>query len=256
MKKNPDRNEESSKPWISESAAPPASAVGRCTQNVLARKGYNLFMPRAALLTALVAFVLTGSLQAQRAGGTFQSSAAGMGVRSGFVGPRGFPPGSVPRTGFFARRGFPKRFHLRHDSLGGVLVPYFVPDEESFAYEQPYPEIETNVPVSPVVLTPDYRQARIPASPAAKPQVIEVPGAANPTDVNALPPAMFVLKNGERLETRRFVLTASYLSVSIDLQQRTIPFEMLDIAATIAANHERGIDLRIPADRNEISLSF
>ena len=32
--------------------------------------------------------------------------------------------------------------------------------------------------------------------------------------------------------------------------------EPLDIEATTAANHERGIDLRIPADRNEISLSF
>jgi hypothetical protein len=31
---------------------------------------------------------------------------------------------------------------------------------------------------------------------------------------------------------------------------------MLDIDATVTANRERGIDLRIPADRNEISLSF
>jgi len=58
------------------------------------------------------------------------------------------------------------------------------------------------------------------------------------------------------METRRFVLTASLLSVSIDRQQRTIPFDLLDINATITANHDRGVDLRIPADRNEISLSF
>jgi hypothetical protein len=31
---------------------------------------------------------------------------------------------------------------------------------------------------------------------------------------------------------------------------------MLDIEATVSANHQRGIELRIPADRNEISLSF
>jgi hypothetical protein len=67
---------------------------------------------------------------------------------------------------------------------------------------------------------------------------------------------MFILINGERLETRRYVLTASNLTVSIDRQQRTVPFDLLDINATITANHERGIDLRIPADRNEISLSF
>ncbi len=35
-----------------------------------------------------------------------------------------------------------------------------------------------------------------------------------------------------------------------------IGLDRLDLDATIAANHERGIDLRIPADRNEISLSF
>ena len=71
-----------------------------------------------------------------------------------------------------------------------------------------------------------------------------------------LPPTIFILANGERLETRRYVLTASNLSVSIDRQQRTVPRDLLDINATITANHERGIDLRIPVDGNEISLSF
>jgi hypothetical protein len=52
------------------------------------------------------------------------------------------------------------------------------------------------------------------------------------------------------------VLTASNLSFSIDRQQRSVPLGLLDLDATITANHERGIDLRIPADRNEISLSF
>lgn len=34
----------------------------------------------------------------------------------------------------------------------------------------------------------------------------------------------------------------------------TVPRDLLDLNATIAANRERGIDLPIPADRNEISL--
>jgi hypothetical protein len=67
---------------------------------------------------------------------------------------------------------------------------------------------------------------------------------------------IFVLATGERLEARRFMLTASDLAVVIDRQQRTIPLHMLDIDATVTANRERGIDLRIPTDRNEISLSF
>jgi len=91
---------------------------------------------------------------------------------------------------------------------------------------------------------------------AHKPLVIEIPGAANLAAAKIVPPTIFVLANGERLETRRFVLTASNLSISINRQQRTVPFDMLDINATVTANHERGIDLRIPADRSEISLSF
>jgi hypothetical protein len=52
------------------------------------------------------------------------------------------------------------------------------------------------------------------------------------------------------------VLTASALSVGVDRHERTIPVDMLDIDATVAANRERGIDLRVPADRNEIFLTF
>jgi hypothetical protein len=102
----------------------------------------------------------------------------------------------------------------------------------------------------PIVVAPPTAEPPIP-----KAQVIEIPGVANP-NAKALPPTIFILANGERLETRRFVLTASLLSVSIDRHQRTVPLDMLDINATVSTNHERGIDLRIPDDRNEISLSF
>ena len=71
-----------------------------------------------------------------------------------------------------------------------------------------------------------------------------------------LPPTVFILVSGERLETRRFVLTSDFLSISIDRQRRNVPLDMLDINATINTNHDRGIDLRIPDDRNEISVSF
>lgn len=197
-------------------------------------------MPRAALFALLVASVLNGSLQAQRAGATFHGNAAGQPVRSGFVGQRGFP------NRFFPRRGFPPSGSHRHDSFGSYFVPY----NEPFGYEQPDAEAVTNGTVPPVVIP------RTPEPPVPKAQVIEIPGVANSTAAKMLPPTIFILANGERLETRRFVLTASLLSVSIDRHQRTVPFDMLDIDATITANHERGIDLRIPADRNEISLSF
>jgi hypothetical protein len=194
-------------------------------------------MSRAALFTLLVASVLNGSLQAQRAAPTFHGNAAGQRVRSGFVGQRGFP-----------NRFFSSGSH-RRDSFGSGFVPYFVPYDEPFGYEQPDAEAVTNGPVSPVVIL------RTPEPPVPKAQVIEIPGVAN-ANAKVLPPTVFILANGERLETRRFVLTASLLSASIDRHQRTVPLDMLDINATVTTNHERGIDLRIPDDRNEISVSF
>ncbi len=46
------------------------------------------------------------------------------------------------------------------------------------------------------------------------------------------------------------------IEVPGDRRPRNIPFAMLDVKATISANHDRGIDLHVPNDKNEISLSF
>ena len=201
-------------------------------------------MSRAALFTLLVASVLNGSLQAQRATAAFHGNAAGRPVRSGFAGQRAVP------NRFSSRRGFvPSGFH-RHDGFGYIFDPYSDWYDGTVGYDQPDAEAVRNGPVPPVEIL------RTPEPPIPKAQVIEIPGVADSTAANALPPTIFILANGERLETRRYVLTASNLSVRIDRQQRTVPLDMLDINATITANHEHGIDLRIPVDRNEISLSF
>ena len=193
-------------------------------------------MLRAALFALLVVSILDGFLQAQRATATFHgSSAVRLPVRSDFGRQRGF-----------RNRFSPSRSHLHHDGFGSVFVPYLFPYEEPFGYEQPDAEAVT----TPVLIPPT------PEPPIPKAQVIEIPGAANSTAAKMLPPTIFILASGERLETRRYVLTASNLSVSIDRQQRTVPSDLLDMNATITAKHERGIDLRIPADRSEISLSF
>ena len=189
-------------------------------------------MLRAALLALLVAPLLDGSLQAQRAPATSHSNGVRLPVRSGFVGKRGV------------------RSHPRHDNVGSVFLPYFFPYDDGFGYEQPPVEAGTSGPPPPVVVS------QTPEPPVPKAQVIEIPGAANSAPAKMLEPTIFILANGERLETRRYVLTASHLSVNIERRQRTVPLDMLDINATIAANRERGIDLQIPTDRTEISLSF
>lgn len=133
---------------------------------------------------------------------------------------------------------------LGNDSLGNDLPDYDLP-----GYEETDAEAATNAPALPLMIprTPE----RLPKS-----QFIELPSVANAATPKMPPPAVFILASGERLETRRFVLSASVLSVSIDRQQRNVPLAMLDIRATLSANHERGIDLHIPDDGNEICLSF
>ncbi|HYY70581.1 MAG TPA: hypothetical protein VE734_12705 [Terriglobales bacterium] len=218
-------------------------------------------MRRAVLFALLAASAVTAPLEAQRARTIFQGHATGLPVRSGFIGQRGVSNGFFLQhkfpDGFFARRAFfPNRFRFRQEAFGGFLFPYFLPDYEPFWYEHPYAEPAASGPAPPVVILHSEGHARAPETPPLKPLLIEVPGVAISTAAKKLPPTIFVLTNGERLETRRFLLTASAVSLRVDRRERTIPLDMVDLDATIAANHERGIDLRIPADRNEIFLAF
>jgi hypothetical protein len=195
-------------------------------------------MPRAALFTLLVASVLSAPLQAQRAGGGFHGNAAGPHFRTGFTGQRGSRVWSGPGL-------FHSRLH-RPNTSGSYFLPYgdSLGDD---GYEETDAEA-TNTALSLMIpRTPE---------PLPKSQFIEIPSAANAAAPKIPPPAVFILTNGERLEAQRFLLSASLLSVSIDRQQRNVPLAMVDIHATLSANHERGIDLRIPDDRNEISLGF
>jgi hypothetical protein len=197
-------------------------------------------MLRAFQLALLTTCILTGSVLAQR-GGTFRGNAAT---------PLS-TPGLVVRRNF-SNRFFPSRFLHGHEGLG-ILVPYYEP----FGYEQPYEEAFPSR-LAPLVLIQQrddgLSQAR--ETPVVRPRMIEVPRQNDSVAAKPAPPTIFILTNAERLETRRFVLTVSNLSVSVDRQQRVIPIDMLDIEATVIANRERGVDLRIPVDPSEISLSF
>jgi len=193
-------------------------------------------MLRAAVLTLLAACLLSAPLESQRAGGAFRGHSGGPAIRSRF-------------TGF--------RFH--HHNTSRFLAPYsfwdYGPEYGPLEYEQHYAETATGRAAAPVII--EQRDAEQSPTPApAKQQIIEITGAANAKSAKTLPATIFILQNGERLESRRFMLTASELFVVIERRERTLPVDMLDIEATIAANRGRGIELRIPAERSEIFLSF
>ncbi len=216
------------------------------TPRVSAKASIIPRMPRAALFTLLVASVLSGAVQAQRAGVAFHANAAAPHLRPGFIA-----------HGSRIARGsalLPSRTH-RPNNFGSYLLPYSdssgndLPGYDLVGYEQSDAEAETSRP-SPQLMIP-----RTPES-FPKSQFIEIPAVANAAAPKMPPPAVFILASGERLEARRFMLSASLLSVTVDRQLRNVPLRMLDLKATVSANRERGIDLRIPDDRNEISLSF
>jgi hypothetical protein len=189
-------------------------------------------MLRAASWALLVGSLLTLSAEGQRTGG--------------FHGPAGLPA-SGPA---FAQRGSFSGVYGGYRHHRG-FYPYFLPDFLSYdqAEEEPHPELLQRVLYSPE-----------PERTSTQAQLIEIPAATSPKPAEPLPAAIFVLTSGERLEARRFLLTSTSLSVNVNRGQRVIPLvipiEALDLGATVAASRERGIQLQIPADHNEISLSF
>jgi len=201
------------------------------------RPAYNPGMLRAASWSLLVASLLTWSAEAQRTGG--------------FHGPAGLP-GTGPA---FAQRGAFAGAYGSYRHRGG-FYPYFLPD--FLPYDQSE-EAARPEPLQRVLYSPEPERTSTSA------QLIEIPAASSAKPAEPLPAAIFVLTSGERLEARRFLLTSTSLSVQVlsvqaNRGQRVtglvIPIEALDLDATVAASRERGIQLQIPADRNEISLSF
>jgi hypothetical protein len=214
-----------------------------------------LFMWRVSFLTLLVASFLAGFLQAQQAVATFQGHAAGLPPRSSHLEQSSALNGLCLRRGV-SNQVFLSGLHRAGDGMYGFLLPY-VPDDQSSSYEQSDTVRAPNEAALPTVIN---QHEDLPAATREKPlpksQVIDIPSNTDSRAPKSVSPTIFILVSGERLESSRFLLSARNLSITIDGQHRAIPLEMLDLDATMAANRQRGIDLRIPADQNEVVLSF
>jgi len=204
-----------------------------------------------ALLT--ICLLLGGPAQGQGRGGGGGAQMPGSG--GPHMGPgRGF--GNGP---FLGRRGFGRS---GYGGYGAYLAPWYYPDYgldwgwdlgPSDYYPQPPAE-----PASPAVVALQSRDDNRPSAPTPQsPKLIELPETKESgTAARAEPPTVFVFTNGERLEARRYTLTPDSLHVEINRRQRTIPLSRLNLDATIAANRERGIDLKVPTDKSQIFLGF
>jgi thiol-disulfide isomerase/thioredoxin len=86
--------------------------------------------------------------------------------------------------------------------------------------------------------------------------LIEIPKGLSEPPPRSLLPTVFVLRNGERVEAEHYTIMGGSVRFTTHGNERTIPLAELDQKATIAANRERGIDLKFPTNQNEIFLGF
>lgn len=88
------------------------------------------------------------------------------------------------------------------------------------------------------------------------PQLINVPMMPNAVTAKPIPKTIFVFANGDQLEADHYILHATFLHVTAGGQDRSIPLSALDIKKTIAVNHQRGIELKIPTNGSEMFVAF
>ena len=93
---------------------------------------------------------------------------------------------------------------------------------------------------------------------ASKSRVQEAPTtqAEQVAGAKPTPPAIFILSNGERIESNHYVLTADSVRLQQNGVDRTIPVKALDVNATTTANQERGLHLMFPTSSSQMMLSF
>lgn len=218
-------------------------------------RDYNAAMHRLASFTLLaIALLLAASAQGQRGGAGRGGAGRGGGGRTVHAGGTGGHSGSRSRLPENSRTQGLRSHHFGNDNVGNNSLLYPVWYDEPYDGEEAGPPEESGPPMmpAPMVGNPRPTARRIPAGP----KITELPGTAEAAASAPLPPAMFILTSGERIESRQYLVTYNEVQLTVDRQPRTIPLSTLDVNATLAANRQRGIDLRIPAGRNEVSLGF
>jgi hypothetical protein len=217
---------------------------------------------RRSLMAIVMSIIFSAAmLQAQRGGGGGHSGGA-----HGFSSPAGTR--GVGSVGTFGGRNIGRRGNWNRNGYGygwwpgyygGYGLDWDLPywDYVDFPPTDgaPPPDQEDSYAYSPAQRQVAASRERIPAAPVQSPKLIEIP-LPNDTVVKPQPPALFVLTNGEKLESRRYVLSADSLQIDIGRKQRTIPISDLNVDATIAANQQRGLDVSIPQDRSSLFVGF
>ncbi len=158
------------------------------------------------------------------------------------------------------RGGYGHRGNNRGYGYGAGYFPWYgYADywDDGFAdYGPEGPPPEPPYQPSPSVIVMQSPQSAPAPRPGASPKLVEVPLSASDGPAREQPPALFVLQNGQRIESKSYVLSDKNVTVDVGQQRRTIPLSDLNLDETVAANRQRGLDLSIPRDSNSLFVSF
>ncbi len=158
--------------------------------------------------------------------------------------------------GILSQRGFVRHFHGNH--FGAVIYPYGL---YNGFFDNGYPEA-VEQPAPPVIVVRDAPASTAPAAPvqvaAAEPKLIEVsPSTTMFSSGTKTSPAIFVFKNGKRLESQNYTITDTVLTLKEPHRPAMrVLLDQLDIDATVAENRRRGLNLQFPENRSEILIGF
>src|SRR5271165_5715314 len=117
---------------------------------------------------------------------------------------------------------------------------------------------------SPTLTTPGTASKQQPGDKAATPAPVKGPVVweAKNTQVKGqappkpAAPAVFILSNGQKIESGDYVITVDSVRLQQDGQERIFPLSKVNVDATVAANHERGLDLKFPDSKAQIMIRF
>jgi hypothetical protein len=221
----------------------------------------------------LLALVLGGlvavlPLHAQRggghAGGSFHGGMNSHGASTGSgshgnVGwnSSGWSGGSIGGNGIGNHARNFRSGYWHGGSEGGYWAPFWYGDDYGY-YDFSQDRAGEMGPAGPPPAWNRQEEAPAPVAvaPPVKPVMMDVADMKEMPTEQPGPPTIFVFKNGERVEARRYTMTQNTLRLGDDGQKRNVALVMLDRDATVAANQQRGIQLQFPTDSNRMVLSF
>ena len=237
-----------------------------CTLAQPAGKGTAV---RSALLIFLLLFAGASVCAAQYHGGVNHGAAPHF---SGPPFPTGGPPvptGAPPVPGYSPgyryHYGYGPYFNGNYRGRGyrgggwGYVIPYYYPADDS-AYGYDYvgagPDLYSGPPIGPndptlhmIVEQPPVDYPYDPPSNSAAydplPAVTPQPAPAPAPEIKPGEPTVLVFRNGKQQEVTNYAIMGDTLYV-FDQGKKKIALADLDIAATVKANDDRGMEFKVP----------